>query len=112
MKRNTVLILVGILVGSAMCSLNLMAGTIKANGLNQKDLYSFIVNTLTLANESKTDHNNLVATHNAVFAHYTGMRMVLVNYTGSTMRTQISNRTLPSGASTATTAASDLSLTQ
>ena len=113
MKKNTILLLVGVLVGSALCTANLMAGTIKANGHNWKDLYNFLVNTVTLANEIKTDHNNLVATHNAVFAHYTGLRGVLINYTSaSTMRTQLGNRTLPTGVSTATTAAGALSLTQ
>lgn len=113
MKKNTLLVLVGVLLGSALCVANLMAGTIKANGYNWKDLYSFLSNTVTLANEIKTDHNNLVTTHNSVFAHYTGLRRCLINYTSATtMRTQVNSRTLPTGASTASTSASSLSLTQ
>lgn len=111
MKKSTLLLLVGVLIGLCLMTASLMAETISKTGMSQKALVSFLTNVVTLGNEVKTDHNTLVTTHNTVFNHYTGLRRVLINYTSaSTMRTQLSNRTLPTGTSTATTSASDLSL--
>lgn len=113
MKKNIILLVCGVLIGSALCVANLTAGTIKANGYNWKDLYSFLGNTVTLANELKTDHNNLVTAHNAAFNGYTAVfRALATQASYSAAKVVISARTLPSGAVSATTSASSLSLTQ
>jgi len=101
MKRNTILLLMGILIGSALCTINLMAESITKTGMSQKALVAFLTNTVTMANELKSDHN-------ATYAHYTGLRRCLINYTSATsMRTAVNARTLP-GSTTSTT---NLSLT-
>ena len=101
MKRNIILLVVGVLMGSALVTINLMAETISNTGMSQRALVAFLTNVVTLGNEVKSDHN-------AVFAHYTGLRRCLINYTSaSTLANQISNRTLPTGPTTST---SNLSL--
>lgn len=112
MKKTIILLLVGVLIGSAIVSVNLMAESITNKGMSQRALVKFLTNVVTMGNEVKADHNSLVTTHNTVFNHYTGLRRCLINYTSATsMRTAVSARTLPTGTSTATTSTTDLSLT-
>lgn len=47
-----------------------IAGTIKPNGMNQKDLYNLLSKIVTSVNEIKTDHNALVVTNRAAFGAY------------------------------------------
>lgn len=54
-----------------------MAGTIKPNGISQKDLYNLLSKIVTSVNEIKTDHNALVVTNRAAFGAYSTTVKVL-----------------------------------
>ena len=111
MTRNIFLVLAGFAVCALIYTANLSAEDITATGWSQRAVVKFLTNVVTMGNEVKADHNSLITTHNAVFASYTGLRYCLINYTSaSTIRTQGSARALPSGASSATTSTTDLTL--
>lgn len=69
-------IIIAIFLMFAFASLAI-AGTIKPNGISQKDLYNLLSKIVTNVNELKTDHNALVVTNRAVFGAYSTTVKVL-----------------------------------
>lgn len=134
MKRTTILILVGIMIGSALVSLNLMAESITNTGMSQRALVKFLTNVVTMGNETKSDHNTLfanytsslatnrqmVTAHTALYNSYTTVfRAIATNNNYSTAQVAIRARSMPSAGvarsvpstPSATTSTSNLSLT-
>jgi len=133
MKRNIILLMVGVLTGLCLMTYSLMAETISGTGISQKALVSFLTNVITIGNEVKTDHNTLFANYTGslatnrqmltaqanVFNSYTTfLRQAIVQKNFSTAHAVMLTRSIPSGSvsrsvpatPSATTAASALSL--
>jgi hypothetical protein len=84
MKQKILIAFVSILVTASICAFNLTAGTIKATGINQGDLYKFLSATVTLCNSLKTNLNyntasttTNVANYNSVYANYSASLVTL-----------------------------------
>lgn len=61
MKKNILLILLGISLGVNIVVGGVVAGDITNTGMFQKDLVTFLTNTVTAMNETKTDFNAATA---------------------------------------------------
>lgn len=88
--KNAILLSVTFLLAASVA----FAGTIKPNGMNQKDLYNLLNKVVAMVNEIKADHNGIVADMTAA----SGIKTQFGTYSTS-MKAR-------------TTSSSDLSLTQ
>lgn len=84
MKQKIAIAFISILVTASICAWNLDAGTIKATGIHQGDLYKFLSATVTLVNSLKTNLNynttsqtTNVSNYNSVYANYSANNVLL-----------------------------------
>jgi len=68
MKKNILLILLGISLGINVVTMGAIAADITATGISQKDLVTYLTNTVTMSNEIKSDFNAATAELNAASA--------------------------------------------
>jgi hypothetical protein len=68
MKKNILLILLGISLGINVVTMGAIAGDITDTGMYQKDLHTFLTNIVTMTNELKTDVNAATAELNGAGA--------------------------------------------
>ena len=68
MKKNILLILLGISLGINVGAAAVIAGDITGTGMYQKDLFTFLTNTVTAVNETKLDFNAATAELNGASA--------------------------------------------
>ena len=87
MKKNILLILLGISLGVNVVTMGAIAGDITDTGMFQKDLVTFLTNTVTMANELKVDVNAATAELNgaATFDAITGFTFGTVATTDLTL---------------------------
>lgn len=117
MKKTVITLIIGVFLGSALFSANLMAESITGTGMSQRALVKFLTNVVTMGNESKTDHNTLFSNytsslatnrqilteHATLFNSYTTVfRAIIVNKNYSTAQLRIRTRTMPSASVTRT----------
>jgi hypothetical protein len=87
MKKNVLLILLGISLGVNIATMSVIAGDITATGMYQKDLHTFLTNVVTMNNELKADVNAATAELNgaATFDAITGFSFGTVATTDLTL---------------------------
>jgi hypothetical protein len=68
MKKNILLILLGISLGINVVTMGAIAGDITDTGMYQKDIHTYLSNILTISNEIKADLNDATAELNGAGA--------------------------------------------